>query len=59
MVGDLELDHETSFLSGDTGTALAVYSAAPGSASADASALLASWAATTEQVAETEADPVR
>lgn len=46
VVGDLELDYEALDLPGDPGLRMFVYTAAPGSPSADALALLASWAAT-------------
>ncbi len=49
-VGDLELDYEVLELSADSGLLLAVLSAAPGSRSAEALDLLASWTATPEQV---------
>jgi len=47
-VGDLELDYEVMQLSADSGLLLAVFSAAPGSRSAEALDLLASWTATPE-----------
>jgi transcriptional regulator with XRE-family HTH domain len=43
IVGDLELDFEAFELPGDTGQRLNVYTAPPGSPSADALGLLASW----------------
>ncbi|GIG23605.1 transcriptional regulator [Cellulomonas chitinilytica] len=46
-VGLLELDYEALMLPADAGLQLNVYSAVPGSPSADGLALLASWAATT------------
>ena len=46
-VGLLELDYEALVLAADPGLQLNVYSAVPGSPSADALKLLASWAATT------------
>jgi hypothetical protein len=49
-VGDLELDYEVMQLSADSGLRLAVFSAEPGSRSAEALDLLASWAATPEHV---------
>jgi hypothetical protein len=45
-VGDLELDYEVMQLSADSGLLLAVFSAEPGSRSAEALDLLASWTAT-------------
>jgi transcriptional regulator with XRE-family HTH domain len=59
VVGLLELDHETMELPGDSGQIVAVYSAPPGSPTADALAMLASWSATQEdsaQQAPAEAD---
>ena len=47
-VGDLELDYEVMQLSADSGLLLAVFSAEPGSRSAEALDLLASWTATPE-----------
>ncbi|HEY3437622.1 MAG TPA: helix-turn-helix transcriptional regulator [Actinotalea sp.] len=57
-VGLLELDYEALVLPADPGLQLNVYTAVPGSPSADGLALLASWAATTlaEQAASTVAD---
>jgi hypothetical protein len=49
-VGDLELDYEVMELSADGGLRLAVFSAEPGSRSAEALDLLASWTATPQQV---------
>lgn len=46
-VGLLELDYEALVLPADPGLQLNVYTAVPGSPSADGLALLASWAATT------------
>ena len=54
VVGDLELDYEALDLPGDPGLRMFVYTAAPGSPSADALALLASWAATQDQAAAAE-----
>jgi transcriptional regulator with XRE-family HTH domain len=48
VVGDLELTYEAFELPADPGLTLSTYTAEPGSASADALALLASWAATTD-----------
>jgi hypothetical protein len=50
IVGDLELDYEVMELSADSGLRLAVFTAEPGSRSAEALALLASWVATSEPV---------
>jgi len=57
-VGNLELDYEALVLPADHGLQLNVYTAVPGSTSADGLALLASWAATTlaYQPAPTAAD---
>jgi MmyB-like transcription regulator ligand binding domain len=49
-VGDLELDYAVMELSADSGLLLAVFSAEPGSRSAEALDLLASWTATPEPV---------
>ncbi|GAA3610214.1 helix-turn-helix transcriptional regulator [Microlunatus ginsengisoli] len=49
IAGDLELSYETMDLRAEPGLALTVYSAAPGSPTAQALALLASWAATEQQ----------
>ena len=43
IVGDLSLDFEALEISADTGLTLTAYSAEPGTSSADALALLASW----------------
>ena len=53
VVGDLDLDYEAMDLSSDRGLLLLAYTAEPGSASHDALQLLASWAATDDQVART------
>jgi hypothetical protein len=45
-VGDLDLEYEVMEISADSGLRLAVFSAEPESRSAEALALLASWAAT-------------
>lgn len=44
VVGDLELDYEVMEIAADSGLRLAVFSAEPGSRSAEALNLLASWA---------------
>lgn len=51
VVGPLELHFQTLELAEDPGLALTIYPATPGSSTADALRLLASWAAT-EQIAE-------
>ena len=48
VVGDLELTYESFELPADPGLSLSTYTAEPGSASADALKLLASWAASTD-----------
>jgi hypothetical protein len=58
VVGDLELTYEAMELAADQGLTIHVYTAEPGSASADALNLLASWAATPDQAAATP-DPAR
>ncbi len=55
VVGDLELDYEALDLPGDPGLRMFVYTAAPGSPSADALTLLASWAATEYQTQQAQA----
>ena len=50
VVGDLELTYEVLALPADPGLALVVYGAEPGSASQDGLKLLASWAATLDQL---------
>ncbi len=50
VVGNLELDYEVMEVSADSGLRLAVFSPEPGSRSAEALDLLASWAATPEPV---------
>jgi transcriptional regulator with XRE-family HTH domain len=50
VVGDLELTYEVLALPADPGLSLVVYGAEPGSASQDGLRLLASWAATLDQV---------
>ena len=56
-VGDLSLDFEAMELPADTGLTMTVYSAAPGSASADALKLLASWSATVGQAGTNDQGP--
>jgi MmyB-like transcription regulator ligand binding domain len=50
VVGDLELTYEVLALPADSGLSLVVYGAEPGSASQDGLRLLASWAATLDQL---------
>jgi transcriptional regulator with XRE-family HTH domain len=50
VVGDLELTYEVLALPADPGLSLVVYTAEPGSTSQDGLRLLASWAATLDQV---------
>jgi transcriptional regulator with XRE-family HTH domain len=50
VVGNLELTYEVLALPADPGLSLVVYSAEPGSASQDGLKLLASWAASVDQV---------
>lgn len=52
IVGDLHLLYEALELSADAGLTLTVYNAEPGTGTADALQLLASWAATTIAVPE-------
>lgn len=54
VVGDLELAYESFDLRSDPGHTLTVYAAAPGSPTAQALALLASWAATETLVNEAQ-----
>ena len=49
VVGDVELSYEAMELPADPGLTLNVYTAEPGSPSADALGLLASWAATLDE----------
>jgi transcriptional regulator with XRE-family HTH domain len=53
VVGDLHLTYEVMDLAADPGLSLVVYSAEPGSASQDGLRLLASWAATLDQLDQT------
>lgn len=48
-VGEIELVHESLDLPGDQGLCITVYSADPGTSSADALKLLASWSATRDE----------
>jgi transcriptional regulator with XRE-family HTH domain len=54
VVGDLELTYEVLALPADPGLSLVVYGAEPRSASQDGLRLLASWAATLDQLGQTE-----
>jgi transcriptional regulator with XRE-family HTH domain len=54
VVGDLELTYEVLALPADPGLSLVVYGAEPGSASQDGLKLLASWAATLDQLDHAE-----
>jgi transcriptional regulator with XRE-family HTH domain len=55
VVGDLHLTFEAMELPADPGLSLVVYSAEPGSASADGLSMLASWAATLDQIEASDA----
>jgi len=55
VVGDLHLNFERMDLSADTGLTIFAYAAEPGSKSAEALNLLASWAATPDRVETTHA----
>jgi hypothetical protein len=54
VVGDLELTYEVLALPADPGLSLVVYGAEPGAASHDGLKLLASWAATLDQLDQPE-----
>jgi transcriptional regulator with XRE-family HTH domain len=54
VVGDLQLTYEVMDLPADPGLSLVVYSAEPSSPSQDGLNLLASWAATLDQLDQTE-----
>jgi transcriptional regulator with XRE-family HTH domain len=54
VVGDLQLTYEVMGLPADPGLSLVVYSAEPGSSSQDGLNLLASWAATLDQLDQAE-----
>ena len=56
VVGELELDYEVVNVSADDGLTISIYSAEPGSRSAEALDLLASWTATPEPSATTAKD---
>jgi transcriptional regulator with XRE-family HTH domain len=59
VVGDLDLSWEAMDLSGDPGLTMHLYSAGPGSPSADALNLLASWAATVDAEHQQETQQLR
>ena len=59
VVGDLTLTFEELPLPADPGLTITAYTAEPGTASHDALALLASWAATTDPTTERNAVPTR
>lgn len=54
VVGDMNLEHAAMTVPGDTEKLVTVYSPVPGSGAEDALKLLASWAATTTSVIDTE-----
>jgi hypothetical protein len=51
VVGQLDLDHESMELPGETGLSVTVYTAPPGTASEDGLKLLGSWSATEDATA--------
>src|SRR4051812_16259711 len=55
VVGDLELEYEVMEVAADNGLRLAVFDAEPGSRSAEALNLLASWAATSKEIGVADA----
>jgi hypothetical protein len=55
VVGDVELVYEAFELPADPGLSLSTYTAEPGTASADALKMLASWAATADAPGPTPA----
>jgi MmyB-like transcription regulator ligand binding domain len=57
VVGELELSFNRLELSADPGLMIVSYTAEPGSRSAEALSLLASWAATEEAGSPAPADP--
>ena len=59
MVGDLDLAYESVDMITDPGLTLTIYAAEPGSPSAQALDLLASWQATERAAAATEATVAR
>jgi transcriptional regulator with XRE-family HTH domain len=56
VVGDLDLDYDALEIPADPGQTIVAYSAAPGSPSAQALSLLASWASTTDTEGDARAD---
>jgi hypothetical protein len=56
VVGELELDYEVMDVAADDGLTISVYGAEPGSGSAEALDLLASWTATPEPSPTTAVD---
>ena len=54
VVGDLDVADEVVELAADSGLRLAIFTAAPGSRSAEALDLLASWAATSRHQSTTD-----
>jgi hypothetical protein len=59
VVGDLTLTYNRVELSADPGLTMTVWTAEPGSKSAEALSLLGSWAATVEHAVATPARPTR
>jgi transcriptional regulator with XRE-family HTH domain len=59
IVGDLELAYEVMDISADTGLRLTIFTAEPASRSEDALNILASWAATPDQLRDEHADDAR
>ena len=59
LVGDLELDYEAFELPGDPGQRINIYTAPPGSPSAEALALLASWTTPSRSGSEATGSTVR
>jgi hypothetical protein len=57
VVGDLELSYEVMELSADAGLRLAIFTAEPCSRTEDALSLLASWAATLDQLPDSARRP--
>jgi transcriptional regulator with XRE-family HTH domain len=56
IVGDVELAYEVMELSADTGLRLTIFTAEPASRSEDALSILASWAATPDQLRDEHVD---
>jgi hypothetical protein len=57
IVGELELSFNRLEVSADPGLMIVVYTAEPGSRSAEALGLLASWAATEEEASRSDPEP--